>query len=100
MASRFNPCIATQQKIERGPIVNDESIDCAKCKLACPNEAISAGETIFAIDPERCTECVGHYTESQCMDVCPVDCIMPDPDYLESNEDLEAKCAKLTNVTA
>ena len=41
----------------------------------CPNEAISQGEEIYVIDPSKCTECVGHYDEPQCVQVCPVDCI-------------------------
>jgi ferredoxin len=47
------------------------------------------------IDPDRCTECVGHYDEPQCVAVCPVDCIPKDPERAESNEQLQLKYQKL-----
>ena len=64
---------------------------CDACKPVCPNEAISAGELIYVIDPMRCTECVGAEDEPQCVLVCPAACIHPDPDWPESQEDLQAK---------
>jgi ferredoxin len=64
---------------------------CDACKPVCPNEAIAAGELIYTIDPMRCTECVGAEDEPQCVLVCPADCIHPDPDWPESQEDLQAK---------
>ena len=62
---------------------------------ACPNPAISMGETIYVIDPARCTECVGHHDEPQCVVVCPVECIDPDPAYPETHEALLAKMLRL-----
>jgi ferredoxin len=64
---------------------------CDACKPVCPNEAISAGELIYVIDPMRCTECVGAEDEPQCVLVCPANCIQPDPDWPESKDDLQAK---------
>jgi ferredoxin len=75
--------------------ITEECIACAACEEECPNEAISEGEEIFIIDPDRCTECVGHYDTQQCADVCPVDCCVPDPDHKESNDELLAKFKKL-----
>jgi len=77
-------------------MINEECINCAACEPECPNQAISAGNDIFVIDPEKCTECVGHFDESQCIVVCPVDCIVPDPMHQESKEELQAKFEKLT----
>lgn len=77
-------------------LINEDCIECGVCEPECPNEAISAGESIFVIDPERCTECVGHYEESQCMNACPVDSIVLDPAYAEDRAELEAKYARLT----
>ena len=77
-------------------IITDECINCDVCEPECPNEAISPGEEIYEIDPNKCTECVGHYDEPQCQLVCPVDCIPLDPDNEESREELEAKYEKLT----
>lgn len=72
-------------------LITDECINCGACEPECPNDAISAGDEIFAINHEKCTECVGHFDTSQCADVCPVDCCVPDPDHKESREDLMAK---------
>ncbi len=75
----------------------DECINCDVCEPACPNEAIYQGELIYEIHPDKCTECVGHFDEPQCMVVCPVDCIIKDPDHPESEETLMQKYHKLTN---
>jgi ferredoxin len=72
-------------------MITEECILCGACEPECPNEAITEGEEIYEIDPEKCTECVGHYDESQCALVCPVDCCVPDPDYEETVEELWAK---------
>lgn len=76
-------------------LINEDCIECSVCETECPNNAISPGETILVIDPERCTECVGHHDESQCVAVCPVDCIVPDPARPESRDELQAKYSKL-----
>lgn len=77
-------------------LITDECINCDVCEPECPNEAIYAGDEIYEIDPSKCTECVGHYDEPQCIDVCPVDCIITDPDHEESREELQTKYEKLT----
>lgn len=50
---------------------------------------------IYYIVPDKCTECVGFHEEPQCAAVCPVDCCVPDPDVVETEEQLLAKKAKL-----
>src|SRR3546814_204255 len=75
--------------------INELCVNCDVCEPACPNQAISQGETIYVIDPARCTECVGHFDEPQCVVVCPVECIDPDPDYPEDRETLLAKLHRL-----
>ncbi len=77
-------------------IITDECINCDVCEPECPNEAISQGEEIYVIDPNKCTECVGHYDEPQCVQVCPVDCIPKDPSHVENEDQLWAKYEKLT----
>lgn len=42
----------------------------------------------YYIVPDKCTECVGFHEEPQCAAVCPVDCCVPDPDHVESQEQL------------
>ncbi len=76
--------------------ITEECINCAACEPECPNDAITMGDEIYEIDPEKCTECVGHFEESQCVAVCPVDACVPDPEHKESKEELEAKFKMLT----
>ena len=76
-------------------MITDECINCDVCEPECPNEAIYQGEEIYEIDPDKCTECVGHYDTPQCVEVCPVDCIPKDPEHEESEEDLLAKYHRL-----
>ena len=76
-------------------IITDECINCDVCEPECPNEAISQGEEIYEIDSKKCTECVGHYDEPQCVEVCPVDCIVLNPDVVESKDALRAKYESL-----
>jgi len=77
-------------------LITDECINCDVCEPECPNGAISMGDEIYIIDPELCTECVGHFDEPQCIEVCPVDCILVDPDNQESQNQLQAKYERLT----
>ena len=76
--------------------ITDECINCDVCEPECPNEAIYQGEEIYEIDPTKCTECVGHYDEPQCQQVCPVDCIPLDENNEESRDALIIKYEKLT----
>ena len=71
--------------------ITDECINCDVCEPECPNGAISMGADIYIIDPNLCTECVGHFTTSQCVEVCPVDCILTDQSQPESPEQLQLK---------
>ena len=76
-------------------LITDECINCDVCEPECPNEAIYLGELIYEIDPNKCTECVGHFDEPQCVQVCPVACIPLDPAHLESRETLWQKYQRL-----
>ena len=76
-------------------MITDECILCGACEIECPNEAISEGDITYDIDPDRCTECVGFFDESQCVAVCPVDACVPDPDHEETQEELQAKYQRL-----
>ena len=70
-----------------------------RAKPECPNEAISTGEDFCEIDPHRCTQCVGHYSEPQCIAICPVDCIIVHPEHQENCEDLEEKYRRLMSFS-
>jgi len=71
--------------------ITDDCINCDVCEPVCPNQAIFQGEDIYEIDPNRCTECVGHFDSPQCQKVCPVSCIPLDPDHEETKEMLLEK---------
>ena len=75
--------------------ITDECINCDVCEPECPNQAIYMGAEIYEIDAKRCTECVGHFEEPQCVQVCPVDCIPVNPAHVETAEQLLAKYQRL-----
>ena len=76
-------------------MITDECINCDVCEPECPNAAISMGPQIYQIDPDKCTECVGHHAEPQCVIVCPVACIPINPERRETRDELEAKYRRL-----
>lgn len=77
-------------------MITDECINCDVCEPECPNDAISQGAEIYVIDPNHCTECVGHFDKPQCQQVCPIDCIPFDPDRRETKDQLMQKFLQLT----
>jgi ferredoxin len=81
-------------------MITDECINCDVCEPECPNDAISMGAEYYVIDPHRCTECVGHFDEPQCVQVCPVACIPLNPQHPESKDQLLAKYWRLQAVPA
>ena len=75
--------------------ITEECISCGACDPECPNVAISEGETIYVIDPNKCTECIGSYESSRCAEICPVDACVPDPEHKEGREQLLEKWRNL-----
>ncbi len=72
-------------------MITEDCISCGACESCCPNDAISEGEEIFVIDPNACTECVGFYDEPQCVEVCPVDSIIVNPEHKETRKAMQSK---------
>ena len=81
-------------------LITDECINCDVCEPECPNDAIYQGEEIYEIHFHLCTECVGHHDESQCVVVCPVECIVVDTSKIESPSDLRLKYEGLMRAAA
>jgi ferredoxin len=54
-------------------IVASSCTGCSACEPECPNQAIVEKNGTFMIKPEKCTECIGHFDEAQCVAACPVD---------------------------
>lgn len=76
-------------------MITEDCINCGACEPECPNEAISEGDDTYVIDPSLCTECVGFHGTEACQAVCPVECCLPDPDRVESEDALLARAVKL-----
>ena len=81
-------------------MITDECINCDVCEPECPNQAISMGPDYYVIDPARCTECVGHFDEPQCVQVCPVECIPVNPEHVETRAQLQARYERLVKLPA
>ncbi len=75
--------------------ITEECISCGACEVECPNQAISEGDTVYKIDPAKCTECVGSYDSSKCAEICPVEACLPDESHKETREQLLEKWKKL-----
>ncbi|MEW5886480.1 MAG: YfhL family 4Fe-4S dicluster ferredoxin [Pseudomonadota bacterium] len=80
--------------------ITAECINCDVCEPVCPNQAISMGPEHYQIDPARCTECVGHFEQPQCVELCPVQCIPVHPQHIEDRSSLERKYRRLTAATS
>lgn len=76
-------------------MITDECINCDVCEPECPNDAIYQGPEIYEIDPNKCTECMGHFSEPQCQQICPVECIPFNPEWRETEEQLLQKFERL-----
>ena len=75
--------------------ITEECINCGACEPECPNEAISEGEDIYVIDANLCTECVGFHDYEACQAVCPVECCIPNPANVETENALYDRAVKL-----
>ena len=78
-------------------MITDDCNGCSACEPECPNSAITEKDGLYVINTEKCIECVGHHDESQCVLVCPVECIVPDPKHQESKEELLQKYEQLAS---
>ena len=76
-------------------LIEASCINCDMCDPECPNEAITLGDDIYEIDPAKCTECVGHYETPTCVSVCPIACIIQDPNRVENELSLIDKFNKM-----
>ncbi len=75
--------------------ITEECISCGACEPECLNQAISEGESVYVINPDKCSECVGSFESSKCAEICPVDACKPDEAHKESRAQLLDKWRKL-----
>jgi ferredoxin len=68
---------------------------CGACANECMNDAISESSSVYVIDPDKCTECVGNYESLMCAEVCPRGVPVPDPEHRETKEQLMKKWHRL-----
>ncbi|MFN3403544.1 MAG: 4Fe-4S dicluster domain-containing protein [Cytophagaceae bacterium] len=71
----------TQIELEDGSLMDAKT----------PQSPVS--DEFYYIVSNKCTECMGFHEEPQCAAVCPVDCCVPDPDNVETEDVLLAKKA-------
>jgi len=48
-------------------VIGEACLACGACEAECPTNAISAGDSIYVIDPDACIDC------GTCAGVCPVE---------------------------
>jgi len=94
-------------------MITEECISCNACEAECPNTAIYSPGAAYTVGgqeyaalsdehtyiaPEKCTECVGFNDEPQCIPACPTEAIVPDPNHVETKDQLNAKKEHLDKV--
>lgn len=58
-------------------VILEDCINCDACRAECPTESVHAGADIYEIDGNTCVECVGYFDQPKCVELCPIDCIVP-----------------------
>ena len=76
-------------------MITEDCITCGACEPECPNQAIREGDSIYVINPNLCTECVGFYGAEMCQEVCPVAVCLPDPNIREDELTLYERAVRL-----
>jgi ferredoxin len=85
-----------ERSLPMSMVITETCINCGNCEPICPNQAISAGDIVYLVAQERCTECVGAFDKPQCVESCPIgDCITVDPAHTEPQEVLHARYQQL-----
>ena len=54
-----------------------DTMDSIRNRLGWLDGPARAADELYEIDAAKCVECEGYFDESQCIEVCPVDCIIP-----------------------
>jgi ferredoxin len=51
----------------------ESCVNCWACEPLCPNDAIYEAKPHFLINPKKCTECDGDFSDPQCASICPIE---------------------------
>jgi len=87
---------------------SERCIECNACATACKNEnevpwgvnrrrVVTINDGMIGAEKSISVACM-HCSDAPCMAVCPVDCCLPDPNWVEPQEQLEAKVKWLDEV--
>jgi ferredoxin len=76
-------------------MILDRCLGCGICQIECPTDAIYENDDIYAIDPDKCVECVGFYDKPLCVILCNAKAIVRDLDHIETREELISKAQRL-----
>jgi ferredoxin len=57
--------------------INEDCVACGVCEPECPVDAITEGDPLYIIDPNKCIECKGYFDSPKCAEVCPTDACVP-----------------------
>src|ERR1700693_1845478 len=93
------PAVASsrpERSLPMSMVITETCINCGNCEPPCPNQAISAGDNIYRISQDRCTECMCVSDNPQWVGASPIgDCIPVDPAHAEPQEILLARYQQL-----
>lgn len=76
-------------------LTQDKVIMPSGLEINANEEQAPVSDEVYFIAPNKCTECIGFHEEPQCAAVCPVDCCVPDDNYIETEDELLTKQAFL-----
>ena len=48
-------------------------VNCWACEPLCPSQAIHQAKPHFLVDASACSECLGEFTDPQCVSICPIE---------------------------
>ncbi len=82
-------------KMSEGTTVTGEYMLEDHSKVDADAENAPVYEDYYFIVADKCTECKGFHEEPQCAAVCPVDCCLPDPERVETEDVLLKRQEKL-----
>ena len=57
--------------------IHDDCVACGVCEPECPVDAITEGDPLYVIDPEKCVDCKGYFDSPKCAEVCPTEACVP-----------------------
>jgi hypothetical protein len=74
-----DPAPTTPEHVHHGPVDHRRVHQLRRLRARVPEPGDLDGRGDLRDRPARCTECVGHFDEPQCVQLCPVACIPVNP---------------------